>query len=428
MNKWLEAKCNKNVIYLDANGTTLMCDKAKKALEQWAECYNPASSSKISTPGKKLIEKSKDYILKHCNDKKKKKEYICVFTSGGTESNCFIIKSTVDSFKFETKMKPHIITSQIEHHSILKCCYDLEKRGVAEVDFIKPNICGNILAKHVEKKIKKNTCIISIMHANNETGTINNIKEIGAVAQAHNLPFHTDAVQTFGKFKIPLDKMNIDALSCSFHKFYGCKGLGLLLLRKSFVDGYGLCPQIYGSQQNGLRGGTENPTLVACGLTALIDTFKNRNKKNQELLKKKQYLMAYFKKHYNAIDYTTYYRKKYKLEGYKKKFFIVFLGNVENMKQSMPNTLLFSIIPTGKKKFCNVKLKACLDKVNIVVSISSACLTSSKSASHVLTSINADSKIKSGTIRLSMSDDNTQEELEIFLKKFEVCILKQLSK
>lgn len=412
---------SKKIIFLDNNGTTLICPEAAEAFKKWLACYNPSSSSKTSSGAAKIMEAAQKHVLKHCGTSMK--EYTAIFTSGATESNCFIIRSTVEAYRKIRNVKPHLIISEIEHHSVLECGDAVEEAGYAEVTRIKPNMYGCINPADIEAAIQPNTCLISIMYANNETGAINNIPKIGEIAHKHKIPMHTDAVQIFGKFPINVKKSNIDAMSASFHKLYGPKGIGLLLLNNDFIQGYDLKGQICGSQQGGLRGGTENIPGIASSIECMKSTFRNRTGKNAKLLKMRNYILDSFEKskHVSMGDYKSYLGDD-PVEGRdsnKPPLEIVLLGPPRDKPNyHLPNTILMSIAKNKGKPFCNVKFKKKLDDAGLVVSISSACLTSSDKASHVLTAMDAPPVIKRGVLRISMGDTNTMEEVRTFTKKF----------
>jgi len=415
-------------IYFDNNATTLICGPAKKVHTEWLSCYNASSDSKISKPAKKLLEKAGDMILAHCNVSTA--THTVLFTSGATESNCFIIKSCVKAYRKklaekESFLKPHVITSSLEHHSVLECLHNLEETEEIEVSYVQPTIYGNILSEDVEKEIKPNTCLITIMFANNEVPVINNIEEIGELAHKNRIPMHSDCVQIFGKYKIDVEKNNIDALSASAHKFYGPKGVGILIINNKLIEGYGLTAEIHGSQQHGLRGGTENIAGIASCVIALKTTFINRKLKNQKLFKLRDVMLSKLSKHFTFGDFSKYLDASNKdlppLE-------LVSLGPPEDKKGFiLPNTILLSIAKNKGKPFCNVEFKKMLDSKNCVVSIGSACLTKSDKASHVLTAIGAPPVIKRGVIRISFGDTNTIEEINKFINIFKQSLEKQCS-
>lgn len=428
MSKKITSKLGKktcpNPIYFDNNATTLICEPAKKVHTDWLSCYNASSDSKISKPARLLLENAKDTVLAQCNVSSA--THTALFTSGATESNCFIIRSCVKAYKKKilennSELIPHVIISETEHHSIIECVKDLSDTGDIEVSYIKPTIFGNILPEDVEKEIKSNTCLITIMFANNEIPIINNIEEIGKVAHKHRIPLHSDCVQIFGKYKIDINKNNIDALSASAHKFYGPKGIGLLIINNKLIEGYNLTAEISGSQQKGLRGGTENIAGIASMIAALKWAFINRKKKNQRLFELRDYLIECLNKKFKIGDYLNYIK-----EQDSEPLEIVLLGPPNDKKGFiLPNTILLSVCKNKGRPFCNVELKKFLDSKNCIVSIGSSCLTQSDKASHVLSAINAPPVIKRGVIRISFNDYNTFLEIDKFVNILEISIIKQ---
>ncbi len=492
----------KDLIYLDNNATTLICKDARETMTAWQECYNPSSDSKVSKSAREMIKKARSYILRHCGVNEE--SHYVVFTSGATESNCMIVRSTAEAFKKERGVIPHIIVSSIEHHSILECLHIMKENDLCEYTEIAPTPEGTIKPRYVEQAIQPNTCLISIMYMNNEIGSINNIKAIGEIAHRKGVPMHTDAVQLFGKMRILMEATNVDAISACAHKWYGPKSQGVLVISKALVEGYHLHSQIAGSQQDGLRGGTENVPGIASMLSALQWTFRHRDKKNKNLLAMRNYVIEALSKEWNRMYYRDFLtvcelkepfksiiydqdpvvkqqqvvvgsgedqsfedqtlgenpvddeplpdaeaeeEKKelaevhlhQKLKGTRKRpmpIFVVLGPNDDELTRHSPNTLFIAFINPlelpaygsfpGIEPFCNVKLKHELDKMNVVVSIASACLTSSDKASHVLKAIGAPSFIKRGVIRVSFGDTNTMYEVKEFLKRLKNCVYKQI--
>ena len=414
-----------SAVYFDNNATTLVCTPATKVHAEWLSCYNASSDSKIAKPAKDLLEKAQDSLLAHCGVSTA--THTAIFTSGATESNCLMIKSCYKAYKKKliekgSELKPHIISSEMEHHSILECLHSLEEADEIDVTLIEPTIYGNILPDDVEKAIRPNTCLITIMFANNEVPVINNIESIGSIAHKHRIPVHSDCVQIFGKYKIDILKNNIDALSASAHKFYGPKGVGILIISNNLIEGYKLSAEIHGSQQHGLRGGTENVAGIASMMAALKNVFKSRKEKNQKLLKLRDITLQKLSKMYKMGSFIDYINNT----GEKENLEIVSLGPPEDTKGFiLPNTILLSVAKNKGKPFCNIELKRFLDSKNFVVSVGSACLTKSDKASHVLSAIGAPPVIKRGVIRISFGDNNTCDEINKFLKVFQVGVAKQ---
>lgn len=406
----------RNFIYLDNNATTRTCDEATKVMTDWIQsCSNPSGSSWLSNASRLLIEKSRRFVAELCG---LKKNYYVLFTSGASESNCTILHMVVDAWYRNVGTTPHIVTSSIEHKSVLECLRSLANTRRVELTTVAPNMYGVIDPEQVEMAIQENTALVSIMFANNELGSINHVRRIGDIAHKRNIPFHTDAVQIFGKLKIDIPAFNIDALSMSFHKLYGPHGVGLLILRKSFVDGYGLQGQIAGTQQHGLRGGTENIPGIAGAVVALSRNFNKRKTKNARLAAMRELLIQLLSKRLPVVPYSDFYGvgddKKWDAHGRA----LCILGPPAEQKNSyLPSTLLMSVIDYDQP-FCNVKLKTALEAEGVIVSIGSACNTASSKASHVIEAIKAPSIVRRGVLRVSLGDFNTPAEIREFARIF----------
>lgn len=438
---------NESVVYLDNNATTAMCKSAITEMESWlGQPANPSSSSSFGTNARKMIENCRRFISNHCHAP----NYTVVFTSGASESNCFIIRATVEAYKRQKNIKPHILTGLNEHKSIIKCCESLKAAGLAEVTYLTPGASGCIPIDLVTAGIRDNTCIVSIMAANNELGCINNLKSIGEIAHSRAVPFHSDFVQLFGKYRINLPEYNIDAISASFHKLYGPKGSGILVINNDLITGYDLTGQISGTQEFGLRGGTENVAAIAGSIAALKHTFTNRSTKNAKLFAQREYILTKLHSKFPVRTYREYIVAQRaqapvrKLETKKEhapepSVYLVILGpdggpigkelksnGATQLPKVLPNTIMVAIVKTGSVPFCNVKLKAALEKKHVVISIGSACNTASKDASHVLDSIKASDEIKSGTIRISLCDTTTKKDLDQFINEFATAIKSQI--
>ena len=396
-------RSKKATVYLDNNGTTMASKESVSATTKWLKNHgNPSATSGRSQEARKMIDSARAYIRRHCGAP----GYRVVFTSGASESNSLIIRSCVEAYVRTKKAKAHVLTSLTEHKSVLETCRDMAALGLADISYISPNIYGCINSQVVARSIKSNTCLITIMAANNELGCINDIAAIGAAAHAANVPFHSDCVQTFGKFRYKLPAMNIDAISMSFHKLYGPMGCGMLVINEDLISGYKLKGQIAGSQQGGLRGGTENVPAIAGSVAALKGAFEKRAEKNRRMASLKKYIITEIGKKYPITNYPKYVAPSGKTFA---RIEIVPLGP-KNPKISLPNTLLLSIAKNSGAPFCNVKLKRGMERAGISVSIGSACNTSSTKASHVLAAIRAPDVIKRGVIRISLCDSSTKAD------------------
>lgn len=415
-------------IYLDNNATTEQCKPSISAMTEWSSI--PANASTTSAAGreaKQMIEDARNYLLGHCAAKDK---YTLIFTSGASESNSFIIRSTVEAWLRAKKARPHVLTSLTEHKSIMETCSALERDGYCEVTYVAPGMSGRIPPKLIESGIRDNTCLVTIMAANNELGCVNDIAAIAAIAHARNVPLHSDCVQTFGKFRYNLPKLGIDAISASFHKLYGPKGCGILIINNDLISGYGLEAQIAGSQEFGLRGGTENVPAIAGSIAAFKHTWTKRAEKNAKLLKLRNRLLDNLAKRFEIGDYRSYFEDSAEppAPGVK----LVILGPKDagsaNEPHIIPNTILLSIAKAEGQPFCNGKLKRALDKFGFVVSVGSACNTSNTKASHVLDAIRAPDIIKRGVIRVSLCDMTTAAEVDAFADAFAKAVSAQCKK
>ena len=272
----------KQLIYLDNAATTKTRPEVVEAmLPYFTEFYgNPSSVYEFSTESKKAVNHARETIARALGAKTNE----IYFTAGGSESDNWALTATAEAYASKGK---HIITSRIEHHAVLHTCQYLEKRGY-EVTYLDVDENGVVKLDELKKAIRPDTILISIMFANNEIGTIEPIKEIGAIAKEHGILFHTDAVQAFAHVPINVDEYNIDMLSSSGHKLNGPKGIGFLYIRtgvkiRSFIHG--------GAQERKRRAGTENvPGIVGYGKAVEIamDTMQERTKKETKL---RDYLM-----------------------------------------------------------------------------------------------------------------------------------------
>lgn len=419
------------MIYLDNNGTTVMPKKVIDKMCAWMNKGNPSADYKSARDCCSLMDAFRTFIAASCKftpvighhetQAQSPNSYYVIFTSGASESNSFILRSVVDSYNFNNRTVPHIVVSAVEHKSLLACAEQLALTGRAELSIVRPNALGFVEPSDIDSAIQANTCLVCVMAANNETGCINNIKAIGAVAHKRNVPFYTDAVQTFGKFMIDPIAQNVDAFCASFHKLYGPPGVGLLVVKKKFADGYKMMPQICGTQQDGMRGGTEALHNIAGAFEATKIAWANRAKKNMALAGLKAYFLGRLAKVMPTQNYADYLEsiRSAKAAAVPADKFAVVISPCEKIYN--PNTIMISIVMLDetkqKNKFCNVEFKKKLQTVGIIVSIGSACNTSSDKASYVLVSMGIPQVLKRGILRISMSDYTTKQDLDGLLSE-----------
>ncbi len=366
-------------IYLDNAATTKTRPEVVEAmLPYFTEKFgNPSSVYEFATQNKKAVDEARDIIA---NALRVESSDI-YFTAGGTESDNWAIKAAVDAYGMKGN---HIITSKIEHHAVLHTCEYLEKHGV-EVTYIDVDENGILKLDQLKKAIRPTTILISIMYANNEIGTIQPIKEIGEIAKENNILFHTDAVQAFGQVDIDVNDLKIDMLSASGHKLNGPKGIGFLYIRKglklkSYIHG--------GGQERHRRAGTENvPGIVGLGKAVEIAIATMEERKNKEVALRDLLIKRVLKE----IPYV-------RLNG--------------DRNKRLPNNANFSF-----QFIEGESLLIMLDMQNICASSGSACTSGSLDPSHVLLAIGLPHEIAHGSLRLTLSEDTTEEEIHYVVDK-----------
>lgn len=363
-------------IYLDNNATTRVDEEVFEAMLPFLK-DNYGNPSSIYSFGKKVkdeLTKSREMVARLLNSNQNN----IVFTSGGSESNVTAIMSAIRS----NKNKKHIITTKVEHASILETMSFLEKEGYI-VTYLNVDKTGKLNIEELKESITKDTCLVSVMMANNEIGNIYPIKEMAEIAHDNNILFHCDAVQAVGKIKIDVKELGVDFLSISGHKINAPKGIGVLYVK----DDVSFSPLIFGHQENNRRGGTENvPYIIGLGKAAET-IIKDNFSKEKEIEKLRDYMENEIKR--NITDVIIY-------------------GDLYNRT---PNTS--SIAFKGVKAD---ELMLLLESFNIYVSTGSACNSEIAKPSHVLTSCGADLDNYS-PIRISLGKYNTKEEIDEFIKR-----------
>lgn len=414
------------MIYFDNNATTFMPDNVKLTLIEYMDQGNPSGDYTIAKRSKKIIDNTKNFIAKLCSINLS--DYTIMFNSGASEGNNFILHSLAES-----NNKPHFILSAVEHKTSLNCCKELSDRGLISYTLIQPNIDGAIDPKQVIKNIQPNTMLISIMAANNETGSINNLSIIGNYIRTNNLNilFHSDYVQLFGKLPPKIENIGLDVITVSFHKLYGPPQCGFLLISKNKLQSFHLCPMISGSQNDGWRGGTESAFLIAAAIEAMQTVFFNRSEKNNKLLSLKLLLLDELNK-YNIFWLSEICCLN---DFYKPGINIVIYGS-KDLNLILPNTILLSIVYVTNdvdidnikktKVLCNIKLKKMLYDKNIIISLGSAC--NKGAASYVLEAMGVKNKqLKQSVVRISFGDYNNPKEILYFCNVLHEILTKEFS-
>lgn len=365
-------------IYFDHSATTAV---RREVLNEMIPYFNiqygnPSSLYRIGRNAKRAIEEARENVAYAINCE----PFEIYFTSCGSESDNLAIKG----FAYANMNKGnHIITSRIEHPAVLNTCKTLEKKGFS-VTYLNVDEKGFIDFNELNNVITNKTILISVMMANNEIGTIQNVSKIGEIAHQRNIIFHTDAVQAIGNIKINVKDMNIDMLSMSAHKFYGPKGVGALYV-KSGID----CERIQdgGHQERDKRAGTENVAgIVGIGKAIEIATH-NLEQYNSKLLSLREFCISELTKNIDDI----------KING--------------DLNKRLPGNI-------------NISFKGCdasdilleLDKVGICASGGSACSSGSNEPSHVLIAIGLEREWLEGTIRITLGEDNTKEDIDYLVR------------
>lgn len=367
------------IIYLDNAATTRTSPAVVEAmLPYFTENYGNASSIySIGAKSKEAISRSRETIAGVLGAKPEE----IYFTAGGTEADNWALKATADAYRAKGN---HIITSKIEHHAILHTCEYLEKHGF-EVTYVDVDENGIVKLDQLEKAIRPDTILISVMFANNEIGTIQPVREIGQIAKKHGILFHTDAVQAFGQLPINVDELNIDMLSSSAHKICGPKGIGFLYIRKgvkirSFVHG--------GAQERKRRAGTENVPGITGYAKAAEDAARTMEERTQKERQLRDYLID---RVLSEIPYT-------RLNGHR--------------TNRLPNNANFSF-----QFIEGESLLIMLDMEGICGSSGSACTSGSLDPSHVLLAIGLPHEIAHGSLRLTLGEETTKEEIDYVVDK-----------
>lgn len=366
------------IIYVDNSATTPISKEVLDAMMPWlTEGYGNASSiySKGREAGwalKAAREKIADILGAQPNE--------IYFTSGGSESDNWAIKGVAATMA--KRGKKHIITSAFEHHAVLHTCAALEKQGF-EVTYVPVHENGIVRVEDVEAAIRPDTGLVTIMYANNEIGTIQPIKEVGALCRKHKIWFHTDAVQAFGHIPINVEEQNIDMLSLSGHKIHAQKGIGVLYVKKGVM-----LPNLIegGAQERGKRAGTENIAAIVGLAKAMEIASQNIEKRGERTKVLRDKLIDNILK----IERT-------RLNG--------------DREKRLPGNVNISI-----EGIEGESLLLSLDMYGICASSGSACTSGSLDPSHVLLSIGLCHEVAHGSLRISLSDDNTMEEVDKILE------------
>ncbi len=371
-------------IYLDNSASTQIDNNVLEYMFQIAkDCYaNPSSVHKLGQKSRRIMDESRETIAMFLKVKSRE----LIFTSSGSEANNLALRGIMKSPKYKGN---HIISTKIEHSSVLKTLEDLEKEGV-EVTLLDVDKYGNINLEDLTKAIKPSTRLISIIHANNEIGTIQDIKSIGEICKAKNIVFHVDAVQSFGKILFYPEEYNINLMSIAAHKLYGPKGIGALYissgtkLEKIITGGY---------QERNRRAGTENIPAIAGFAKATELAYSIIHAESQREKELRDYMETLILEQIPSVTINGNLNNR--------------LSNISNLTidNAMAESILFN-----------------LDLRGICISAGSACSSGTLNPSHVLLALGHDTKMAKSSIRVSLGKFNTKEDIDEFVKQLELVV------
>jgi len=362
-------------VYLDnASTTAIRPEVIQEITKIMVEDFgNPSSTHSFGRNGKTVVELSRKSIAKHFNCTAQE----IIFTSGGTEADNWILRSAVEDLKVE-----RIITSKIEHHAVLYTVLALQEEYNVQVDYVKVNADGSLDLTHLSNLLSdEKKTLVSLMHVNNETGTILDLERVSLICKRYNALFHSDTVQSVGKTEIDLQKTPIDFILASAHKFHGPKGIGFAFVRKNS----GLQPLLFGGEQEkGLRAGTEAVHQIAGMAKALSISYEKLDEERNYILELKKYLIDQLESHF----------PDFRINGKKDDFYNI-INIILPFSSDKTSMLLFS-----------------LDMKGIAVSRGSACQSGSIKPSHVLKEMLSEEDLKLPNLRISFSHYNTKEDVD----------------
>lgn len=377
-----------DTVYFDHAATTPVDERVLKVMTPYfTEHYGNANSPHgFGNNAKVAVEEARENIAEMIGAEPAE----IIFTSGGTESDNSAIKGVVNATG-----KTEVITSPLEHHAVLHTAEALKRQGAKPV-YLEPTSKGTITAEQVEKAINENTAMVSLMHVNNEIGSINPLKEISQVCQEHDIPFHSDTVQSVGKIPVDVDELGLDFLSISGHKIYGPKGIGVMYMRHATP----WLPWMHGgSQERRRRGGTLN-------VPGIIGLAKAMELAQKEMDDHRKYFIKLRKQLVNGLDKT--FGDRYQING-----------DTEN---GVPHIINISFLDPNGNGLDGEMLLLNLDVEGICCSNGSACTSGAMEPSHVLEGIGLDQKTANSSIRVSLGKQNTAEEIDYFVDKLEVVV------
>ncbi len=366
-------------VYLDHSATTPVAPEVLQAMLPFFDRAfgNPSAIYTMGQEAREAVERAREQVARLVNADTDE----VFFTSGGTESDNWAIKGVARAWR---ERKNHLITTPIEHHAVLEACEALREMGW-EITFVPVDSTGLVDPNDLRRAITPRTGLISVMHANNEVGTIEPIAEIGAIAREHGIPFHTDAVQTVGRIPVDIDALNVDLLTVSAHKLYGPKGVGALIVRRGtpirpLLDG--------GGQERGRRGGTYNvPGIVGLGAAA-ARAMRYAAEEMERVRSLRDRLVAGIMERVPDAVLTGH------------------------PVQRLPNNAHLAFADVEGES-----LVLSLDAVGIYCSAGAACSSGDTEPSHVLVAMGIEPRLIEGSVRFTLGKDNTEEQIDYTIEQ-----------
>ncbi len=382
-----------NSVYFDHAATTCVDERVLEAMiPYFTDHYGNANSAhQLGNDAKVAVEEARETIAEIIGAEPAE----IIFTSGGTESDNCAIKGVVGATG-----KTEVITSPLEHHAVLHTVEAVKRNGAKPV-YLEPDSNGYIDSQQVENAINDNTAMVSLMHVNNEIGTVNPLKEISEVCRENHIPFHSDTVQSVGKIPVDVDELGLDFLSISGHKIYGPKGIGVMYMRHATP----WLPWMHGgSQERRRRGGTLNvPGIIGLAKAMELATTEMDDHRDHFINLREQLI--------NGLN--DKFGDRYQING--------------DPEDGVPHIINISFLDPDGNGLDGEMLLLNLDVEGICVSNGSACTSGATEPSHVLEGIGLDSKTASSSIRVSLGKDNTANEIDYFLEKLEVVVERMMS-
>lgn len=390
-----------NIINLDNVNISSLCELAEKI-------YKKNINSDIKPQEKnKIIDNAKKYILKLCNGSDK---YSIFFTSGEVDSNRIFLCSAVNAYKKIRKIKPHVVISSVESASILKYAISLRDSDQLDLTFIRPNIYGCILSEHIKQSLKPNTCCVLITYIDQELGSVNNIEKISSILHENKIPLHSDCSYLFGKHKLDLSKSNLDSAAISFNKINGPLGIGAIIIKKDLIDGY----KLYEHSTTLDNKQVENIPAIISSIESVKCSLLDRKAKNTKLLNFRNDIINKLGNDNELILYSDYINSdESPLNSAKNK--IIILGPpISNESYYTP--CILSILIKSNSKITAKDIQKELEKKDIIIGIPDI------DAIKIYDDIKMNKEDQSRIIRISLSDNITQQDINTFMSEIKKII------